>query len=82
MAKKKLVRLEDGFEAEREDQERQNYDDSLREEQDREEIELFRQIQEDEREENEKIPTPDNRTYAEKIAAWDDGGCSTGLNDD
>ena len=37
------------FEAEREDQERQDYDDGLREEQDREERELFRQIQEDER---------------------------------
>ena len=48
----------------------------------KEEQKLFHQILENEREENEKIPTPDNRTYAEKIAAWDDGGCSTGMNDD
>lgn len=61
---------ERNFEAEREDQERQNYDVSLQEEQDREERELFRQIQEDE------------RSLNEKIESWDDGGCSTGLNDD
>lgn len=34
------------------------------------EEELFRQILEDE------------RTHAEKIASWDDGGCSTGMNED
>ena len=46
------------------------------------EIELFRQIQEDERNENEKKLRPDTRTLDEKIKAWDDGGCSTGFNDD
>ena len=43
---------EKNFEAELEDQERQNHDDSLQAEQDREERELFRQIQEDERNES------------------------------
>ena len=46
------------------------------------EKELFRQILEDERSENEKRPFPDNRTLHEKIDAYDNGGCSTGLNDD
>jgi hypothetical protein len=48
------------------------------------ETELFRQIQEDERE-NENtvnIHKKDNRTHDEKIRSWDDGGCSTGLNED
>ena len=48
----------------------------------KEEQKLFHQILEDERNENEKLPPVDNRTYDEKIAAWDDAGCSTGLNDD
>ena len=47
-----------------------------------EEMKLFRQILEDERIENEKRPIPDNRIYDKKIAAWDDGSCSTGLNND
>ena len=51
-------------------------------ESDIQEKKLFQDILEDERVENEKRPIHDNRTYEEKIAAWDDGGCSTGLNDD
>lgn len=72
----------ENFEAERQDQEQQNYEDCLQEEQDREERELFRQILEDERSRNKKVRKPDTRSLDEKIAAWDDGGCSTGLNYD
>ena len=35
-----------------------------------EEMEMFRQIQEDERSRNEKVRKPDTRTYDEKIQSW------------
>ena len=41
----------------------------------REEQKLFHDILENEREEQDK-------TYNEKIQSWDDGGCSTGMNED
>lgn len=56
-------------------------DDMIKEFKESSEEELFLQILEDEREDNEKQSSPDNRTLEEKIRAMDDGGCSTGLNE-